>query len=363
MDTSDPSIIFDANGVCSHCHYFDNVRKPTWFPNDEGKSRLDRKIAVLKKERAGHEYDCMIGLSGGVDSSYLAYFLKNEYDLRMLAVHVDGGWNSELAVSNIENIVRRLDLDLFTHVVDWQEMRKVQVAFLRSGVVNQDTPQDHAYFAALYRTAKKFDIKNFYVGYNIQNESILPRSWQGVSAMDTVQFNYILKKFCDNKINKFPKLSFFEQYIYYPYLYRMEKFSPLNFLVYNKSEAKAVITNELGWRDYGVKHGESRFTRYFQSYYLPQRFGFDKRRAHLSSLVLAGELSRQQALIEISEKVYKTPREIHEDVEYVAKKLGLEELELKNLMLDDTEGYKNYPNAENIMKWLRRFKKVVKNIG
>ncbi|ROV56887.1 N-acetyl sugar amidotransferase, partial [Vibrio ponticus] len=227
MDTTDPKITFDDKGVCSHCYYFDTVRKPNWHPNAEGKAYLDKYIKELKIMRANHQYDCMIGLSGGVDSSYLAYYLKTEYDLRMLAVHVDAGWNTEQAVSNIENIVKRLEIDLFTHVVDWQEMKKVQSAFLRSETVNQDTPQDHAYFAALYKTAKDFNISDFLVGYNLQTESILPKSWQGIPALDSIHFDYVCKKFGGVRVNKFPKVGFFDYHFYYPFFYKLNKFSPL----------------------------------------------------------------------------------------------------------------------------------------
>lgn len=356
MDTSDPNITFDDDGVCSHCHYFENERKPNWFPNKEGKIILDREIERIKKNRKDFEYDCMIGLSGGVDSSYLAYFLKKEYNLRILAVHVDGGWNSELAVSNIENIVKRLDIDLFTHVVDWKEMKDLQLSFLKSNVVNQDTPQDHAFFAALYMAAKKFEIKDFLVGYNIQTESILPKSWQGLTAMDVVQLNYISKNFGTKKLKKFPRVSFFDQHIYFPYIYKFNKFAPLNYIPYNKDEAKKTIINEIGWRDYGVKHGESRWTKFFQSYLLVKKCGFDKRRAHLSSLILANEITREHALLEIEKKVYSSQREIDDDKEYIAKKLGVSIEMMNKFVSDKYVHYSKYPNTQSRLAYLRKIK-------
>ncbi len=356
MDTTDPDIVFDEDGICSHCHYFDNVRRPNWFPNQKGRKMLEDKISEIKESRKGYQYDCMIGLSGGVDSSYLAYVLKKEYNLRMLAVHVDAGWNSELAVSNIENIVKKLNIDLYTHVVDWQEMKSLQVAFLKSGVVNQDTPQDHAFFAALYKAAKKFQIKDFFVGQNIQTESILPKSWQGLSAMDTVQLKYINNKFGKKRLKRFPVVSLFEQHIYYPRIYGFKKIIPLNYMPYNKDKAKDIIIKELGWRDYGVKHGESKWTKFFQSYFLPSKCGFDKRRAHLSSLVLAGEITRDAALREIKTKVYTNDRQIKEDKEYVAKKLGISVKELESYVDGQCIHFSKYPNAQNTLNVLRRVK-------
>jgi len=359
MDTSDPNIIFDDEGVCSHCYYFEEVRKPNWFPNEEGKKRLDAYISKIKEERKEHQYDCMIGLSGGVDSSYLAYILKTEYNLRMLAVHVDAGWNSELAVSNIENIVKKLDIDLFTVVVDWQEMRDLQIAFLKSGVVNQDTPQDHAFFAGLYMAIEKFKIKDFLVGFNIQTESILPTSWQGLTAMDTMQLKYISKRFGSVKLRKFPTVSLFKRHVYYPYIYKFNKFSPLNYMPYNKDNAKATIIKELAWRDYGVKHGESKWTKFFQSYFLPKKCGFDKRRAHLSSLILAGEITRLEGLIKIKEKVYVSDREINDDKAFIVKKLRISVEELDGFLTQTCVHYSEYPNAQNILLYLRKIKNFI----
>ncbi len=359
MDTTDPFISFDEKGICSHCHYFEKVRKPIWFPNEDGKKILNKEILRIKESRKNYQYDCMIGLSGGVDSSYLAYILKKDYDLRILAVHVDAGWNSELAVSNIENIVKKLDIDLFTYVVDWQEMKSLQVAFLKSGVVNQDTPQDHAFFAGLFKAAEKFKIHDFLVGYNIQTESILPQAWQGLSAMDTRQLSYVNNKFGIKKLNKFPTVSLFKQHIFFPYIYKFNKFAPLNYMSYNKDEAKKIIIGELGWRDYGVKHGESKWTKFFQSYFLPKKCGFDKRRAHLSSLVLAEEISREEALQELQKSVYASDREINDDKEYIAKKLGILVEDINKYINEPCIHYSKYPNAQSILNSMRKIKNIV----
>lgn len=361
MDTTDPSITFDQEGICSHCHYFRDVRSLDWDRSPGALRCLDSLITDLKTRREGEQYDVMIGLSGGVDSSYLAYFLSHHYDLRILAVHVDGGWNSSQAVNNIENIVKKLNLDLYTHVVDWEEMKSVQVAFLRSGTVNQDTPQDHAYFAALNKVAKKFKIHDFLVGYNLQTESILPKSWQGIPALDSVHFNYICRTFGGFATKRFPRMSFLDQHFYFPLVYKLNKISPLNFIKYNKEEAKRIIVKELGWKDYGVKHGESKFTKFFQSYYLVRKFGYDKRRAHISSLILAAEITREEGLELIQLPLYRNELEMELDLEYVAKKLALSPFELSRLCEPSSPDLiRNYPTEEKYVVIGRALKKILR---
>jgi len=359
MDTTDPLITFDNQGFCSHCHYFVNTRLPVWKPTAEGKKILDEEVHRIKKKRKGFEYDLMIGLSGGVDSSYLAYFLMKEYDLRILAVHVDTGWNTELAVSNVENIVKHLNLDLYTYVVDWEEMSDLQLSFLKAGVVNQDTPQDHAIFAAVYKIASKFSIHDFFVGYNLQTESILPKSWQGLSAMDPIQLKAISKRFGTKKLKRFPLLGLLMGHLYYPRIYKIDKFPVLNYLPYNKTDAKQTIIKELGWQDYGVKHGESKFTKIFQSYILPKKCGFDKRRAHLSSLILAKEISREDALEQIKESVYPDKRVLNNELNYLAKKLYISRKELDQLIESPCRHYSEYPHAQDLLASLREIKKII----
>jgi aminotransferase len=261
MDTTDPEIDFDANGVCDHCRNFDLVIKPQWPSPERGKVLLARMIETLKVHGRGKTYDCIIGLSGGVDSSYCALKVA-EWGLRPLVVHVDAGWNSELAVMNIEQICRRLGFDLITHVVDWEEMRDMQLAFLRSNLANQDTPQDHAFFAALYGYAEKAGIKYVINGSNFATESILPRAW-GYDAMDATLLKAIHRRFGARPRGKFPVMSFFDFYVKYPHLLKMEVLRPLNLLPYNKSDAIQTLERDLGWRYYGGKHFESRWSRFF----------------------------------------------------------------------------------------------------
>lgn len=329
MDTTDPQITFDENGVCNHCRYFDERQKPKWFPNEIGKKKLNEILQKIKKDCKNDEYDCVIGLSGGIDSSYLIYKAK-EWGLRVLAVHVDAGWNSELAVKNIENVCKYSGFDLHTIVIDWNEMRELQIAFLKSATANQDIPQDHAFFAALYNYAVKFNIKYVLTGSNYATESILPSAW-GYSAMDSKFLLDINDKFGKIKLKKFPIVSFWKLHIYYPYVKQMKVVSPLNYIYYNKDEAIKTLQEKCGWRYYGGKHHESRFTKFFQAYYLPWKFGYDKRKAHFSSLIVAGFMTREEALEELKKPLYD-PKELLEDKKFIAKKLRLSDEEFEKIL-------------------------------
>lgn len=343
MDTTDPEINFDENGVCNHCLKFENQLKKNWFPNEEGKKKLDTIINQIKNDGKNKKYDCVIGLSGGVDSSYLAYILKKLYpELRILAVHIDGGWNSELAVHNIENIVKILDIDLYTGVVPWEEMQDLQLAFFKSGLANQDVPQDHAFFATLYHVANQNGIKYFLSGGNLATESILPSSW-GYDAMDVTQLKAVHEKFGKKKLKKYETVSFFKRKIYYPYFKKFKIVRPLDFLPYIKDEAKETIKNELNWRDYGGKHHESKFTKFFQAYWLPTKFGFDKRKAHLSSLIVSGQMTRDEALKELEKPVYDEI-ELKEDKEFISKKLGISLEEFETIMKQPNKTFLDYPS-------------------
>jgi N-acetyl sugar amidotransferase len=362
MDTSDPDIRFDAAGQCSWCTRFDTVVRRDWHPDAVGSARLQALVDMIRRETAGRDYDCIIGLSGGIDSSFTAYVARRQLGLRMLAVHVDAGWNSELAVKNIENIVKRLDIDLHTHVVDWEEMRDLQLAFLRSGVANQDVPQDHAFFAALYRFAVAKGIRWVLSGGNIATESVLPPAW-GYNAMDLRHVKSIHRRFGSLPLRTFPTCSFLEYYLYYPFIRGMRVVRPLNYMRYVKSEALATLEHELGYRYYGTKHGESRFTKFFQNYWLPERFGYDKRRAHLSSLVLSGQLTREQALAELAVPSYANPAELAEDKAFVAKKLGLSVQEFDGLLGGALHSHRDYPSNEWLFALKDRARPLLQRVG
>ena len=338
MDLTDPEITFDSEGICSYCRYFEKYVKPKWYPGTtKAKNELEKIIKDIKEKQINQEYDAIIGLSGGVDSSFLAYWAVKYAGLRLLAVHVDAGWNSELAVQNIEKIVKNLGIELYTHVVDWEAIRDVQLAFFKAGVANQDTPQDHSFFSVLYDFAVKNNIKYVLNGSNIATESILPKAW-GHDAMDADQIKDICVKFKAQRFKKFPLVSFFKYHFYFPYIKKMQIIRPLNYIEYKKYEAIEILERELGWKYYGGKHYESRFTKFFQGYWLPEKYGYDKRKAHLSSIILSGEITREEALKELETPAYDS-NSLKGDIEFVSKKLEVKPEEFMELMQQKNTSY------------------------
>lgn len=320
MDTTDPRIEFDAMGRCNHCRDFERVAEEHWFPNEEGGRRLDGILDRIRAEGRGKQYDSILGLSGGVDSSYLALKV-HEWGLRPLVVHVDGGWNSELAVQNIERVVKHTGFELHTHVVDWEDMRALQLSYLRAAVPNQDVPQDHAFFAGLYHFAVRNDVKFVLNGGNLATEGIFPTSWHG-PAMDSINLKDIHRRFGDRPLKNYPTIGVFRYFVWYPLVRGMTPIRPLNYVPYSKDIAIAYLQDTVGWRAYERKHGESLFTKFFQNYYLPTKFGLDKRRPHLSSLIVAGSLTRDEAAKKLAEPLYD-PAELKRDREYLSRKLRL----------------------------------------
>lgn len=359
MDSTDVDISFDNEGVCNHCRYFENITRHNWFPNEEGLSRLVLQIEKLKNDGKGKEYDCILGLSGGVDSSYLAIKLK-DWGLRPLVVHVDAGWNSELAVANIEALVKYCNYDLHTHVVDWEDMRDLHLAYLRAGIANQDVPQDHIFFASLYHYATQHDIAYVISGGNIATEGIFPNSWHG-SAMDAINLKAIHKKYGERKLTNYKTISFFDYYIKYPFLKKLRTIRPLNFLPYNKEEALEELTKTVEYKPYQRKHGESIFTKLFQNYYLPTKFGYDKRRPHLSSLIVSGQMSRKDAILKLKEPLYDT-NELEIDIIYFCKKLRISRTQFDELMLVETHNHRDFPTWERRRSVLKLFQNVSQKI-
>jgi len=358
MDTSDPEITFDRNGLCNHCREFEEITKKEWYPNAEGKKLLKTIIKDIKQFGRYKDYDCIIGLSGGVDSSYLAIKV-NEMGLRPLVVHVDAGWNSELAVNNIENIVKYCEYDLHTHVVDWEEIKDLQVAYLRSGIANQDIPQDHIFFSAMYHYAVKNSIRYVLTGGNLASEAIFPNAWHN-DAMDARNIKAIHKKFGTKKLKNYKLIGYFEYYFYYPFIKKMRVIRPLNYMPYNRHEAIQELKEKIGWKDYGRKHGESRFTKFFQNYYLPLRFGYDKRRPHYSSLIVSGQLTREEAVKELDIPLYDE-RELREDKEYFVKKLGLTNVEFEELLHLKKHSFEEFPNCHSYFKAIKRIQGLIES--
>ena len=360
MDTSDPCITFDEKGVCSHCLKFHSSTSKNWFPNELGKKKLAQMIELIKERGKGAEHDCILGLSGGIDSSYLALKLK-DWGLRPLVVHVDAGWNSELAVGNIEKIVRHCHYDLHTHVVDWGDMRDLQLSYLRAGISNQDVPQDHIFFASLYHFAIKNNIKYILSGGNIATEGIMAEGWHEGSAMDSINLKAIHQKYGVGKLKSYSTISFWEYYIYYPFFKRMRTFRPLNFMPYDKKMAVNELQQTIGWRDYGRKHGESLFTKVFQNDYLIRRYGFDKRKPHLSSLIVSGQLSRDAALAELLRPIYD-PSEREIDVDYFCKKLRISREDYEKFVNAEKGSSYDFNNWESRYKILKKIQTLVQRV-
>jgi N-acetyl sugar amidotransferase len=360
MDTSDPVITFDEEGKCNHCNTALEMAPTVWFPGEKGEKRLSEIAGKIKKDGRKNEYDCIIGLSGGVDSSYLTYLAKVKLGLRPLVVHVDCGWNSELAVKNIENITKHLNIELHTFVVNWEEMKDLQRAFFRASLPDQDIPQDHAIFAALYKYASKNNVRYALNGLNYSTEIILPVSW-GYQAMDLRHLRSVHRQFGEKPLKDYPTVNFFERYIYYGFIQGMTIFSPLNYINYNKDEAIDVLSKEFGWTWYGGKHHESRFTKFFQNYYLPHKFGFDKRRAHLSSLIISGQITRDEAIDALRSAVY-TEAEINDDLEYVAKKLDWTPREFRDIISLTPKRHKDYGNIDLLFNAGIRLNRMIRKV-
>lgn len=354
MDTTATEIVFDDNGVCNFCHHYDTHLVNEVFSNKGGEEKIDKLIAQIKKRGKNKQYDCLIGISGGVDSSYVAYLVKKKYGLRVFAVHLDNGWNSELAVANLEQILKRLDIDLYTYVLDWKEFRDIQISFLKSGISNIEIPTDHAIWALLIKTAAKMKIPYIIAGNNVVTESIMPDSWLYTSK-DSKLIKAIHDKFGKVKMKTYPRLTTFD-YIKYLLLRGIRWVPILNYIPYVKSDAKKLLIDELSWRDYGGKHYESIFTRFFHAYYLPNKFEYDLRKTYLAALICSGQITRDEALEELKNPPAKEEMLVN-DKEYVMKKLGLSTDEFESIMNGSKNSFDEYPNSDKLWK---NFSKIIK---
>ncbi len=345
MDTTDTVIIFDENGVCDHCRDFEQSIKPNWHTDERGRARLLALIEEVRKAGKGHDFDCILGLSGGLDSSYMLHLLVKEFDLRPLVFHVDGGWNSDLAVNNIQMLVEKLGLDLYTEVIDWEDMRDFQLAFFKSGVSQIDVPQDHAFVATLYKFANKYNVKYIMNGGNISTECVRnPIEWLYYGT-DMRLINDIRSQFCTRPLKNYPFSSVLSHKFYLRYLRRIKVVRPLDYMPYTKNLAIETLHDEYGWRAYPQKHFESRFTKFFEGYWLPTRFGYDTRKVQFSSLILTGQLTREEALERLKVPAYD-PETIDDEFAYIAKKLGISVDELRRYHEMPLKSYKDYRNQE-----------------
>ncbi len=344
LDTNDdPGITFDENGICSYCRHYAEQEKKSVKKGKQGRDALEKAVADIKNAGKGKPYDSIIGISGGVDSTYLALKAK-ELGLRPLAVHFDNGWNSELAVNNIENIITKLGFDLHTFVVDWEEFRDLQLAFLKASVVDIELITDHAIITKLYQLALKFDIKYILSGANVVTEAVLPATWIH-DKRDHVHIRAINKKFGTVPLKTFPlftsKLKWRVEW------HEIKSVNLLDLMPYNKESVKSEIIKELGWRDYGGKHYESIFTRFYQGYILPEKFKVDKRRAHYSNLICSGQISREKALDQLKEPAYPE-QTFQSDYEFVLKKLELSKQAFEEIMRTPVRKHSDYPVEQSI---------------
>lgn len=358
MDTSDSRITFDSNGVCDHCNDFYTNVKPNWLTDERGRAEMDKLVTKIKKDGKGRDFDCLLGMSGGVDSSYLLHLAVKELGLRPLVFHVDGGWNSELAVHNIQVMIDKLELDLYTEVINWEEMKDFQLAFFKSGVPHIDIPQDHAFIATLYNFADKYNIKYILNGGNISTECVRnPMEWLYYGT-DMAQLKDIMKRFSTIDMKTYPFSSIFRHKFYLRYMRGVQVVKPLNYMPYIKKDALEFLSKEYGWTPYPQKHFESRFTKFFEGYWLPERFGFDTRRVQFSSLILTGQMTREDALKKLELPAYN-PETIDEEFNYIATKLGITSEELRSYFTMPKKFYWDYKNNESIFNLGAEFLKLI----
>ena len=348
VDTSDPDIAFDAEGVSNHYHEFHEKVLPRWNTGPEGKAQLEQAAEAIRQSGRGRDFDCILGLSGGADSSYMLHKMVRDYGLRPLVFHVDAGWNSELAVHNINCLIDGLDLDLFTEVINWEEVRDFQLAMFKSGLPNIDLPQDIAFIGVLFQYAKKHGIKHILNGGNISTECVgYPLDYFYYADMKLVRA--ILKQFGQVPMRTYPFSSSFDRKIVMPFIHGVKMFKPLNLMPYLKADAMGELEREYGWKPYAQKHFESRFTRFFEGYWLPTRFGYDVRRVQFSSMILTGQMTRDEALTALEQPPYD-PELIRKDFDYVSAKLGIEPDELRVYHDMEHKFYRDYPNNSRALE-------------
>lgn len=341
LDNHNTDIVFDTEGICNYCHEYDTKQKNA-LRNKTDVSVLLKKI---KQNGKGKKYDCLVGISGGLDSSYLLYYIKQS-GLRPLAVHYDSGWDTDKAINNMNALVKGLDIDLYNYVVDWNESKDIMLAYMKAGVVDLEIPTDHSFLASLYRVAEKHNIQYIITGHNHATEGIMPGNWI-FNKGDAANLLDIYKRFgTKTKFNSFSVMPLWKKFYYYN-IRRIENIHLLNYISYNKEQARAVLEQQLGWVDHPVKHGESIWTRFYQCYILPRRFGIDKRKAHLSNLICSGQITREQALVQLQQPIYD-PQLLATDMDFILKKFGISVEQFKQYMQVEKREHKSFKTEQTI---------------
>ncbi|NQT27630.1 N-acetyl sugar amidotransferase [candidate division KSB1 bacterium] len=359
MDTTDTQISFDENGECDHCNDFYKNVLPNWHTDKRGRKELESIVAKIKESGKKNDFDCLLGLSGGADSSYMLHLAVKEFGLRPLVFHVDGGWNSELSVHNINVLLDKLGLDLYTEVINWEEMKNFQLAYFKSGLSNIDIPQDHAFVATMYNFADKYNIKYILNGGNISTECIRnPMEWVYYGT-DMAQIRDILNQFGTIDMKTYPFSSIFRHKIYLRYIRWVKVVKMLNYIPYVKAKAMELLKKEYGWKIYPQKHFESRFTQFYEGYWLPERFVYDTRRVQYSSLILTKQMTRIEALEKLKGPSYNL-NTIQDEFNYIATKLDITREELQSYFDMPKKSYLDYKNQKSVFKLGA---KILKAIG
>ncbi|MDA8812330.1 N-acetyl sugar amidotransferase [Amylibacter sp.] len=345
MDETDPEIRFDNRSISNHYWDFKNNIEPNWLKNSNGELALSKMVDEIKKNGEGKEYDCLIGLSGGLDSSYLLHKAVTEFGLRPLVFHVDGGWNSKSAVKNIKNLIDVLNLDLFTEVIDWNEMKSFQLALFKSGVPHLDIPQDMAFIATLYKYCEQHKIKYILNGGNISTESVLMPLKYLYWGTDLRHLKDIFSKFGPVELNTYPFVSAIYTKFYIRYIKHVKILKPLNFMNFQKISSENELIERYNWKPFSQKHFESRFTRFYEGFWLPTRFGYDMRKNQYSSLILSNQMSRADALGLLNEPPLSSD-EVRNEFKFVANKLEISVDELTYLHQMKKKYYFDFKNSK-----------------
>ena len=346
MDTSDPDIVFDENGICNHCTSFIERLQSRGYIKGESEAQWQQYVDVIKEQEKGKTYDCIVGISGGVDSCYVAYLCKH-YGLRALLVHMDNGWDTEIAVNNIKSVAKALDFDYISYVLDWEEFKNVQLAYLKSSSVDLEMTTDVAILASIYETAAKYNIRYIISGGNLSSEGILPLQWGYHRYKDMKMYNYIVKKYSSTRIKKVPTIGLLKE-SYYRFFKKMKTLYILNYIDYDKDAAKKHLMDHLNWKDYGGKHHESKITAFWQGYVMNAKYNMDYRRSTYASQICLGQISREEALEKLKEKPFDDAK-VQDDKKYIAKKYGISPEELESYLKLPPKTYVDFPNNKKLI--------------